>query len=328
LKTAVITGASAGIGLATADRFAREGWQVAILARDPERLEAARSQIARHGGEVLAVPTDVSDAEAVDDAADKIFAQFGAIDVWVNNAMSTVVGDALQITPQEYERVTASTYLSTVYGTRAALRHMRGQGRGAVVQISSMLAIQPAPLQAAYCGAKSAVGGFTRSVRGELTAEKSPITLSLVYLPGVDTPQSGWSRNHTGRAQIIPDPLFHPDLCAKAVFSAVANRHPEVWVGRSTILMALVHAIAPWLTARLSADPEQQLGGPEPRRLGNLEQPAPGPARVQGDGADRVVKTGREFMSTRQRRLIETASVVGLTGLSAFLGYALARRRN
>ena len=144
----------------------------------------------QHGGRVLAIPADVADAKAVDEAADKVVAEFGAIDAWINNAMSTVVARAHDITPDEYARVTATTYLSQVYGTLAALRHMRTRDQGAIIQVSSGLAIRAAPLQAAYCGAKAAVGGFTDSLRSELISDKSKITLSVVYLPGVNTPQT------------------------------------------------------------------------------------------------------------------------------------------
>lgn len=325
MKTAVVTGASAGVGLAIAERFAKEGWNVAIIARDAERLAMAQGQIARHARQVVAIAADASDVAAVEAAADQIVDAFGRIDVWVNNAMSTVVGAADQITPTEYERVTATTYLSTVHGTLAALRVMRAQNEGSIVQISSMLAIQAAPLQAAYCAAKSAVGGFTSSLRCELRAEGSPISLSVLYLPGMDTPQPEWARNHTGRSQVIPDPLFHPDLCARAVLSAVRHRHKEVWVGRSTIAMALAHAIAPGLTEKAAAKPKQQLGADEAPKVGNLDQPSPGPARILGQGRERTIETGPEFMSSRQWSLVKFGLAAAVAIGGGIAGTSLSR---
>ena len=187
-KTIVVTGGSAGIGLAIAERFARDGWQIAIIARDEARLKQAAAILTAAGAVgVLAISADVADAAAIDAAAERIESTLSPIEAWVNNAMSTVVARADRITSAEYERVTATTYLSQVYGTLAALRHMKGRNRGAIVQISSGLAIRPSPLQAAYCAAKAAVTGFTDSLRAELIADRSTISLSVIYLSAVST---------------------------------------------------------------------------------------------------------------------------------------------
>ncbi|MEH3108263.1 MAG: SDR family oxidoreductase [Sphingomonas fennica] len=328
MSVAVVTGASAGIGLAIADRFARAGWHVAILARDPDRLEEARARLERHGGRVLTIPTDVADAARVDEAAARVVAELGGIDAWVNNAMSTVVARAHEITAEEYQRVTATTYLSQVYGTLAALRPMRQAGRGAIIQVSSGLAFRSAPLQAAYCGAKAAVDGFTDSLRSELIADKSAITLSVIYLPAVNTPQPEWARNRTGHEQVLPDPLFDPRLCAEAVWSAVQDPQRTIWVGRSTVMMALGQALAPAFSDRRAAGMiEAQQGDPAPPRDGNLDVAVPGPAAIDGPDGDRAIGTTREFFTSRQRDLLKLGAAGGLVGLGALAGAGFSRLR-
>ena len=310
MEVAVVTGASAGIGLAIAERFAKAGWTIAILARESGRLREARALLERAGGNVLDIPTDVADPRQVDAAAERVIEAFGRIDAWINNAMTTVVAPAHEITAEEYQQVTASTYLSQVYGTLAALRQMRKQGRGAIVQVSSGLAFRSAPLQAAYCGAKAAVGGFTDSLRAELLAEESRVTLSVVYLPGVNTPQPTWARNRTGHEQVIPDPIFDPRLCAEAVFSSVLDPQREVWVGRSTVMMALGQALVPSFADRQAAGMiEAQQGDPMPPRDGNLAEPASGPARIDGPRARDVVGSLSEYVTSREVRTVKLVSV-------------------
>ncbi|WP_062218671.1 SDR family oxidoreductase [Aureimonas sp. D3] len=326
MKTAVVTGASAGIGLAIAERFVRAGWRVALIARGAERLADAKRQLEAQGGTVLILPADVADAAAVDAAADRIVSQFGGIDAWVNNAMSTVVAPAWDITPDEYARVTATTYLSQIHGTLAALRVMRPARRGAIVQVSSGLALRSAPLQAAYCGAKAGVGGFTDSLRAELIAERSPVTLSVIYLPGVNTPQPTWARNKTGRAQVIPDPLFDPRLCAEAVYSAVCNPQREIWVGRSTWMMALAQRLAPGFADRKVAGMRQaQLGEPMAPCDGNLVEPGSGPARIDGPSTERAHRVRHEFLTRSQVDALKVGALAGLFLAGAAARTALAR---
>ena len=325
-KIAVVTGGSAGIGLATAERLAKDGWNVAIIARDEARLEEARALLAAHGGRVLAISADVADAKAIDDAADRIERELGPIDAWVNNAMSTVVAPADRISADEYARVTATTYLSQVHGTLAALRHMKPRGRGAIVQVSSGLGIRAVPLQAAYCAAKFAVSGFTDSLRAELIADDVPVTLTVVYLPEVNTPQPGWARNHTGHAQVLPDPLFDPRLCAEAIVSAVEKPTREIWVGRSTFQMAIAQALAPGFADRqASSFRESQLGDPIGDKPGNLEKPVSGPARIDGDGIDRAISNRREFFTSRQRDLLKVGIGGSVAGIGALAGFGLSR---
>jgi NAD(P)-dependent dehydrogenase (short-subunit alcohol dehydrogenase family) len=325
-STAVVTGGSAGIGLATAERLAKAGWNVAIIARDTARLEEARAMLEQHGGKVLAISADVADAAAIDAAADRIEREVGPIHAWVNNAMSTVVAPADRITASEYERVTATTYLSQVFGTLAALRHMKPRRRGAIIQVSSGLGIRAVPLQAAYCAAKFAVSGFTDSLRSELIGDKVPVTLSVVYLPAVNTPQPGWARNHTGRKQILPDPLFDPRVCAEAIVSAIEKPQREIWVGRSTFQMAVAQALAPGFADRqASSFAEDQLGDPVGAKTGNLDEPVKGPARIDGDSTDRAIDNRREFFTSRQRDLFKLGIAGGLAGAGALASLGVSR---
>ena len=232
MAVAVVTGGTVGIGRATARLFAERGWSVGMIARDEARLTAAEADLRSLGVAAVGIAADVADASAVAAAADRIEAELGPIQCWVNNAMATVVAPARDITPEEYRRVTEVTYLGQVHGTNAAIRLMTPRNSGVIVQVSSGLGVRSAPLQSAYCGAKAAVRGFTDSVRSELLHDKIKIALSVVYLPAVNTPQFDWARNHTGRAQYAPDPVFDPRLCAEAIVFAAEHPRREIWVGR------------------------------------------------------------------------------------------------
>ena len=194
-ETVVITGATAGVGRATARAFARHSARIGLLARGADRLNAAAAEVRELGGEALALPCDVADADAVDSAADAVERQLGPIDIWINNAMATIFAPVAEITPEEYRRATEVTYLGCIWGTMAALKRMRPRDQGTIVQIGSALAYRSIPLQAPYCGAKHAIRGFTDSLRAELMHERSRITLCMVDLPAVNTPQFDWARD-------------------------------------------------------------------------------------------------------------------------------------
>ncbi|MFC8432945.1 SDR family oxidoreductase [Streptomyces sp. NPDC057253] len=279
-KVVVVTGASGGVGRATARAFAERGARVALLARGHEGLAAAADEVTRAGGEALVVSVDVSDAKAVEDAAQKVVDAFGHIDVWVNNAFTGVFAPFTEITPDEFRRVTEVTYLGYVFGTRAALRHMQPRDRGTIVQVGSALAYRGIPLQSAYCGAKHAIQGFNESLRCELLHSGSGVRTTMVQLPGLNTPQFDWVLNRMpGRARPVA-PVYQPEVAARAVVHAASHaRRREYWVGGSTAATLVANAVAPGLLdrylARTNVEAQQEPG--EHGGPGNLWAPADGP---------------------------------------------------
>jgi NADP-dependent 3-hydroxy acid dehydrogenase YdfG len=246
----VVTGASAGIGRAVAHAFARRGAAVGLLARGQAGLEAAAEEVRRLGGTALTLPTDVADHAQVDAAAEAVEGQIGPIDVWVNDAMATVFAPLSETAPDEFRRATEVTYLGTVHGTMSALRRMVPRDRGVVVQVGSALAYRAIPLQAAYCGAKFAVRGFTDSVRTELMHERSRVRITMVQLPAVNTPQFSWCRTRLPNHPQPVAPIFDPDVAAEAVYWAATHRRRELIVGGSALKAILAGVVAPSLADR------------------------------------------------------------------------------
>ncbi len=280
-QTVVITGASAGIGRAVAQQFARSGANVALLARGRTGLDAAAREVADLGGKPLVVPVDMADHAAVESAADAVQEAFGPIDVWVNNAFVSVFAPFTEARPEEYERVTQVTYLGFVNGTRAALARMTPRDAGTIVQVSSTLAERSIPLQSAYCGAKHAVNGFTSSVRTELMHEGSNVRITVVQMPAVNTAQFSWVLSRLpGHPQPVP-PIYQPEVAARAVVYAAAHpRRKQYYVGASTVATIVGNRIAPWLLDRYLARTgyaSQQTDRPaDPDRPHNLWHPVDG----------------------------------------------------
>jgi len=252
-RTVVVTGASAGVGRATAAAFGARGDRVALIARGEEALGNAVRDIERRGGRALALPCDVSDAAAVDAAADRAEAELGPIDVWVNDAMAAVLMFVHETDPADFRRVTEVTYLGCVHGTMAALKRMRPRDRGVIVQVGSALSYRAIPLQASYCGAKFAIRGFTDSLRTELMYEKSGVKVTMVQLPGLNTPQFTWVRTTLRRHPQPVPPIFQPEVAAAAIVDAADNPRREVWVGGSTVMAIVGNKLAPWLADRYLA---------------------------------------------------------------------------
>jgi NAD(P)-dependent dehydrogenase (short-subunit alcohol dehydrogenase family) len=286
----VVTGASAGVGRATVLRFAREGARLGLIARSEAALRDTAREVEALGGEALVLPLDVADAAAVFDAADRVEARFGPIDVWVNDAMATVFSPVADITPEEFRRVTEVTYLGFVHGTMAALRHMRPQGRGAIVQVGSALAFRGIPLQSAYCGAKHAIRGFTSSLRAELDGEGSRIHVSMVELPAVNTPQFDWARTHLSSKPRPMGKPIRPEVAADAIFRASQGRWREYWLGLPTVETILGNFLLPGVLDRYlgrTAFEGQETGEPlPPDRRDNLDAAVPGLHRVAGSFSD------------------------------------------
>jgi len=250
-RVVVITGASAGVGRAAARAFGARGDRVALIARGAAGLEAAAREVEAAGGVALPLTLDVADAEAVEAAAQRVEDELGPIDVWVNNAMTAVLAEVIDTTPEEFRRVTEVTYLGSVHGAQAALRRMLPRDRGTIVQVGSALTRRGIPLQATYCAAKHALDGFVDSLRTELMHRGSRVGLTLVQLPGLNTTQFHWVRARTAREPMPVPPIFAPELAARAI--VWASEHPrrrELWVRWPTAMTILGQRVAPWLADR------------------------------------------------------------------------------
>lgn len=272
----VITGASAGVGRATARAFARDGWDVGLLARGDAGLEAAAAEVRESGRRALAISVDVADAPAVEAAAARIEDELGPIDVWVNDAMESVFAPVSETSADEYRRVTEVNYLGYVNGTLAALRRMRPRDRGVIVQVGSALAYRSIPLQSAYCATKHAIVGFTDSLRCELIHDHSHVRVTAVHMPALNTPQFGWVRSRLpDKAQPVP-PIFQPEVAAKAILFVAKHPRRELFVGGSTLLAVwgqkFVPSILDWYLGR-TGYAAQQTDEPRPNRPDNLDAP-------------------------------------------------------
>jgi len=325
---AVVTGASAGIGRATAREFAAHGWDVAVLARDRARLETAAAEIRNRGVRALPIVTDVADFAAVEAAAIRVEQELGPIDVWVNNAMATVFAPFSRITAAEFRRGTEVTYLGQVHGTMAALAQMRPRNRGTIVNVGSALAYRAIPLQSVYCGAKYAVRGFTDALRAELLHERCAVKLVMVHLPAVNTPQFDWALNKTGRRPQPMPPIYQPELPARAIFfAATHSQRREIWVGMSTVMTIVANKLAPGLLDRYLARngysgqlTDEALPEHAPA---NLFETAPGDYAAHGRFDDAARERSWEMLASRHRGVM----LAGLTGLAALAGFLACRRR-
>lgn len=295
--TVVVTGASAGIGRAVALRFARAGARLGLIARAADALLDVKEEAERLGARTVIAPADVADAGAVLAAADAIVADLGPIDIWINDAMVTVFSPVWEMTPDEFRRVTEVTYLGAVHGTMAALRHMRPRNRGTILQVGSALAYRGIPLQAAYCGAKHALRGFTDSLRSELIHSRSAIALTMVELPAVNTPQFDWARTHMPRKPRPVPPVVQPEAIAEQIFRAALRPQREYWLGMSTLEAILGNMVLPEFLDRYLARKTvaaQQTDVPVTSgREDNLVAPVHGLHRTRGSfgggSASRVV---------------------------------------
>lgn len=328
-RVVVVTGASGGIGRACARAFAGQGDDVALLARGRAGLEAAAEEVRRTGARALQLEVDTADHEAVEAAAETIEAELGPIDVWVNDAFTSVFARFVDIEPEEYRRVTEVSYLGYANGTRAALRRMLPRDRGTIVQVGSTLAYRGIPLQSAYCGAKHAIQGFHESLRTELLHDGSNVRVTMVQMPAVNTPQFGWVRSRLPkRAQPVP-PIYQPEVAARAVVHAAAHpRRREYWVGETTAATLVANAVAPGLLDRYLARTgfsAQQTSQPrDPDQPENLYEPADQGVDRGAHGAFDARSHGRspQVWASQHHGLLTAVSAAALA-----VG-ALARKRS
>jgi short-subunit dehydrogenase len=327
-EVVVVTGASAGVGRAVAHAFAKRGARLGLLARGEESLEAVVEEVRALGGEAMALPTDVAEFDQVQSAAEAVRERYGEIDVWVNDAMATIFAPVEQITPQEFERATRVSYLGTVHGTMVALKRMRARERGTIVQVGSALAYRAIPLQAAYCGSKFAVRGFTDSLRTELLHEKSGVWVTMVQLPAVNTPQFNWCRTRLpDHPQPVP-PIYQPEVPAEAVYYAAHHRRREIWVGFGAVKAIVGNKLAPrvadWYLARTGYASQQIEGEPvSDHRPDNLFDPVPREAATHGDFDAKAKGHSPLTWASLHRGAIAASGSLALAGAVA----GLARQR-
>jgi NAD(P)-dependent dehydrogenase (short-subunit alcohol dehydrogenase family) len=323
-RTVVVTGASAGVGRATAIAFARQGARVGLIARGREGLEGAARDVEQAGGTPLVLPCDVADAEGVEAAAESVERELGPIDVWVNNAMTAVLAETWDVKPEDFRRVTEVTYLGYVHGTLAALARMRPRDAGVILQVGSALAYRAIPLQSTYCGAKFAIRGFTDSLRCELLHEKSSVRVTMVQLPGLNTPQFTSVRTTLKRQPRPVAPIFEPEVAAEAILFAADHRRREVWVGGNSVAIILANHLVPWAAdrflAKTNVDAQQTPMPLAANRPDYLYEPLPGDRGAHGIFGDEAKPRSRQFDLSRNRR----ALTAGVTALVA--GVAAATR--
>ncbi|HXE14920.1 MAG TPA: SDR family oxidoreductase [Bryobacteraceae bacterium] len=307
-KVVVITGSSAGVGRAIAREFAKRKAWIGLIARDVGRLSVAKSEIEACGGRALVLAGDVADANHVELAAETVEREFGPIDIWVNDAMTTIFAPVAEITPDEFRRATEVTYLGTVYGTMAALKRMRTRHSGSIIQIGSALAYRSIPLQSPYCGAKHAIVGFTDSLRSELIHEGSNIRLTMVHLPAMNTPQFDWCRSRLPRHPQPVPPIYEPEVAARAVVWAAHHNRREIYVGFPTVKAIYAQKIAPgfadWYLAKTAYKGQQTNQPVSPGRPDNLFAPVPGPFGAHGDFDARAKTTSIQTLFSLHRLVI------------------------
>ena len=311
------------MGRATVREFARHGASIGLIARGHDGLQGARREVEAAGGRAVVIPADIANADQVEAAAERVEKELGPIDIWVNNAMTSVFSPIKEMTAEEFKRVTEVTYLGYVYGTLSALKRMLPRDHGAIVHVGSALAYRSIPLQAAYCASKHAVLGFFTSLRTELLHDKSNVHTTMVQMPALNTPQFGWVKSRLARkAQPVP-PIFQPEVAARAIYYAA--HHPkrrEYYVGGSTVKAIFGNKLAPSLAdrylARTGYHSQQYDGAEDPNRPNNLYQPVTGDHGAHGEFDRRAHAHSLELWAETHTRWLSLATAAGL-GLAGVL---------
>ena len=318
-EVVVITGASAGIGRATVREFAQRGAWIGLIARGIDGLEGARREVEVAGGRALVLPLDVADPEKVEAAAERVERELGPIDIWVNNAMTSVFSPIKEMTAEEFKRVTEVTYLGYVYGTLAALKRMLPRDRGTIVHVGSALAYRSIPLQAAYCASKHAALGFFAALRTELLHDKSNVHTTMVQMPAFNTPQFGWVKSRLPRkAQPVP-PIYQPEVAARAIYYAAHHPerreyYPAFSAVKAIVGNKLVPSFADHYLARNGYEAQQYDGHEDPTRPNNLWEPVPGDHGAHGAFDDRARDSSLELWAETHVKWL--AAAAGLLGVA------------
>lgn len=325
-EVVVITGAGAGLGRAAAREFARHGAWLGLISRSQERLDAVKSEAEALGARVVTVSADVANAEQIEQAAERIEKELGPIDIWVNGVMTTVFSPFHEMSPEEFRRVTEVTYLGFVHGTMAALKRMRARNHGTIVQVGSALAYRPIPLQTAYCGAKHAIKGFTEGLRCELLHEGSDVHVTIVEMPGLNTPQFDWCKSHLPRRARPMAPVYQPEVGARAIYWAAHHRRRQLYVGISSVLTIWGNKLIPGLMDRLlarTAVSGQQTSEPrDAERPDNLWQPVKGDMGARGRfGSESHASSAQLWATTHRDKVGLAFGAALLIGAAACIGY-------
>ena len=326
-EVVVVTGAAGGLGRAIAQAFGKRGAHVGLIARGGagmDGLEGAKRDVESLGGKALILPADVANADEVEAAAERAERELGPIDVWVNDAMATIFAPFKEVTPDEFKRATEVTYLGQVYGTMSALKRMLPRDRGHIVQVGSALAYRSIPLQAAYCGAKAGIRGFTDSLRCELIHDRSRVRLCMVQMPALNTPQFNWCRTKLPRHPQPVPPIFQPEVGAEAVYWAAHHNRREVYVGLSTLQAVIGNMAIPGLLdfylARTGYNGQQTAQPVAKDRPDNLYEPVSGDHGPHGIFDDKAREASPElWLATHERELVLGALGVGVAGAAAAL---------
>lgn len=327
-RTVVITGASSGLGRATAVEFGRRGWNVALLARGVRGLEAAKTEVELAGGTAIVLPVDVSDARAVEAAADRVVREFGRIDTWVNSAAISEYAPLHEITPEEFRRITEVNYLGSIHGIRAALKHMRPRDRGHIIQVGSLVSQRAVPLQSAYVGTKYGIRGVLDALNSELRHDRSRIRTTIVQPPGMNTPFFEHARNKLSRQPMPAPPIYQPEVAARAIYRAAIEKPRELWIGGITTASAIGHVLMPGLMDRIAGRTGYRSQQTRERRSANhrdnLFHVLDDGGRVHGRFEDEARGDGSVVEPFRVRMMLGLAGAGAIAALTVF---AISRLR-
>ncbi|WP_020607682.1 SDR family oxidoreductase [Spirosoma spitsbergense] len=318
-KVVVVTGASAGLGRAIVREFAKDGADVALIARGIDGLEGAKKEVEAYGGRALICQLDVADAEAIEKAAGEIEEKLGPIDVWVNNAMNSVFSPIKDMKPEEYKRVTEVTYLGQVYGALAALKRMQPRNRGSLIFVGSALAYRGIPLQSAYCASKHAIQGFYDSLRAELLHDKSKINTCMVQLPAMNTTQFGFVRSKLPRKPRPMGTIYEPEVAARGIVYASKSHHRELYIGYPTVEAIVGNKLAPSIGDYVLANggfKGQMTDEPaDPNRSDNLWEPIPGDHGAHGPFSDKAWSFSPQFWVDKHKGAVASFVLAVAAGI-------------